>query len=187
MTNKSISQGMKKTGKSLAGAGKTFANAGWSGIPTWGKTILFLGVGYLGYRVIKTAISNSRLDANTRDTKQEVDGWFKSYQEDSKANPPKMSVTMQKSLANKIHTAMDGYGTRDYDLKQAFKQIKTNADFSGVNAMYGTRTLQPGHGVGWMISSFKGTMIQCIEDDVSSSTIDEINKGLKARGIKYSV
>ena len=82
---------------------------------------------------------------------------------------------------------MDGYGTRDYDLKSAFKAIKNNADFSGTSAAYGVRTLQPGHGVGWMISSFKGTMVQCLEDDVSSSTIEYINKGLQSRGVKYRI
>ena len=175
------------TGSSIVGAGKNFANQGWSAIPMPVKGVLFLLVGYGVYKLAKNAIGSSRLNEPVRDSKQEIDGWYASLQQDTQQQAPTMSTTQMKSVANKIHTCMDGYGTRDYDLIRAFKQIKNNADFSGVSAAYGVRTLQPGYGVGWMGNSFKGTMVQCIEDDASSSTMNTINAGLASRGIKYRI
>ena len=182
-----IQKSMKKAGQQAGNVGKNFANAGWGALPIWAKGIIFIGVGYGIYKLVKNTVGKTRLNDQTRDSKQEVDGWYKSYEEDSALKSPTMSITQQKAFANKIWNAMDGYGTRDYDIKQAFKAIKTNADFSGVNKMYDTRTLQPGHGVGWLVSSFKGTMIQCIQDDASSSTIDAINKILAGNNVKYRV
>jgi len=190
MNKQSITKGMSSTASSAGRVGKNFANQGWSALPVWGKGIIFVVVGFGVYKLIKSigrAVSRTKLNENTRDSKQEVEGWFKSFQEDSRKEAPTMTNTMMKSLANKIWTAMDGYGTRDYDLKQAFKKIKNNADFSGVQSAYGTKTLQPGHGVGWFVSSFRGTMVQCVQDDASSSTIDDINKTLKSNGVKYSI
>tara|TARA_R110000765_G_scaffold280830_1_gene378237 strand:+ start:403 stop:963 length:561 start_codon:yes stop_codon:yes gene_type:complete len=185
--NNQIQSTASAAGSQVAGAGKNIANAGWSAIPTQYKAVIFLVGGFFIYRAIKTAISNTRLDEDTRDSKQEVDGWYQSAVADNKKAQATMSTTQFKSLANKIWATMDGYGTRDYDLKGAFRQVQNDADFSGLSAAYGVRTLQPGWGSGWYISDFKGTMVQCIEDDASSSTMDDINKQLESRGIKYRV
>jgi hypothetical protein len=185
-----IKASMKKAGQQAGNVGKNFANQGWASLPTWAKGVIFVGVGFGVYKLFKSlsgAIGKTKLNEDQRDAKQEVDGWYKSYEEDKAKKPPSMSVTQQKAFANKIWNAMDGYGTRDYDIKQAFKAIKTNADFSGVNKMYGTRTLQPGHGIGWAVSSFRGTMIQCLQDDASSTTLDAINKILAGNKVKYRV
>ena len=185
--SKNFKSGLKNTASSVKGAGKNFVNQGWSAIPMPVKGILFLIVGYGVYKLSKTLIANSRLDKNTQDVKQETDGWNVEAVKDDKIKKATLSSTQQKSLANKIHSTMDGYGTRDYDLKMAFRKVRNNADFSGLSRAYGRRTLQPGHGMGWMVASFTGSMVQCIQDDASSSTIDFINKELKQKGIKYRV
>ena len=184
---KNVKSGAKSGLTAVGGAGKNFANAGWSALPTPVKGVIFVLVGYGIYKVAKELISKSRLNEDSRDSQQEIDGWYQQSQQDNAQQQATMNQTEMKSLANKIWTTMDGYGTRDYDLKQAFKRMKNNADFSGVSKAYGIKTLQPGYGVGWMVSSFRGSMVQCIQDDASSSTIDAINKDLKAKGIKYRV
>lgn len=186
--DKGVIKAKAKSGlDSVAGAGKNFANAGWSALPTPVKGVIFVLVGFGIYKLVKGAISKSRLNDDIRDSKQEVDGWYQQSQIDNAQQQATMNQTEMKQLANKIWVTMDGYGTRDYDLKQAFKRIKNNADFSGVAKAYDVKTLQPGYGIGWMVNSFTGSMVQCIQDDASSSTIDAINKDLKARGIKYRV
>lgn len=170
-------------------AGKTAGNV-WSNLPAWAKGLIVIGGVVIAYKIVKPIIKaagNTKLDPQIRDSKQEEQGWYQQAQTDAQSKAPTMNAAQMKALANKIWTTMDGYGTRDYDLINAFKQIKNNADFSGVSAAYGVRTLQPGYGIGWMVASFKGTMIQCIEEDASSSTIDTINKYLSSKGITYQI
>jgi hypothetical protein len=162
-------------------------NGVWKSLPIWVKGVIIVGGGFLTYRVVNGIIKNSKLNPKTRDSKQEEEGWYTSASQDNATKPATLSKTQMKAISNKIHNIMDGYGTRDYDLVNVFKSIKNNADFSGVAAAYGIKELQPGYGTGWFLPSFKGTMIECIQEDVSSSTIDTINKYLKSKGIKYTV
>ena len=92
-----------------------------------------------------------------------------------------------KSIANKIEAALDGYGTRDLIIKNIFKnQIKNNADFAGVNAAFGIRTIQAPRGFGWMTGDERGTLSKVIQE-ADNSTIEYINKVMKSRGIKYRI
>jgi len=175
--------------KAAASKGNQARVGGWKGLPGWVKGIIIVGGAVVVYKVGKKLLTETRLNADIRDSIQEEQGWNQEYQEEQ-AGPVKatLSKTSMKQVANKLHNAMDGYGTRDYDIKTTFKgRIKNNADFAGVQAAYGVRTLQPGHGVGWMVPSYKGTLTQCLENDASSSTIDYINKLMKARNIKYRI
>ncbi len=162
-------------------------------LPPWAKGAIVIGVLFIGWKIygsITKTIEQSKLNENSRDTKQEVEGWFKEKEvEDSKGGESKASMTNteMKAMANKLFNLMDGYGTRDYDITQAFKHIKNNADFAGVNAAYGTRTLQPGYGVGWLVDDYRGTLIQSLNNEAASSTLTSVNKTLKNNGIKYRV
>ena len=158
----------------------------WTRMPLWAKGIIVVGGAYVAYKVGKNLIDKSRLDENTRDDKQEQDGWNASFIEDSQNKKPTLSKTQMKQMANKIENCLDGYGTRDYDLKQTFKKIMNNADFSGVNAAFGIRTIEAGQGIGWMSGHEKGTMTQVMQE-ADSATLDSINKDLKKKGIKYTV
>ena len=159
----------------------------WTRLPFWAKGIILIGGGYLAYKGIKNAIGKTKLDETTRDDKQEVEGWYDSAASDASSKAPTLSKTQMKSIANKIEAALDGYGTRDLIIKNIFKnQIKNNADFAGVNAAFGIRTIQAPRGFGWMTGDERGTLSKVIQE-ADNSTIEYINKVMKSRGIKYRI
>ena len=57
---------------------------------------------------------------------------------------PTISDNMASSIANQIHTAMDGYGTDEDSIIKAFKKIKNDADFLKVETKYGIRSVSSG-------------------------------------------
>lgn len=159
----------------------------WTRLPFWAKGIIVVGGGYLAYKGIKNAISKTKLDENTRDDKQEEEGWYTSSQQDAASKKPTLTKTQMKSIANKIEAALDGYGTRDIILKNIFKDsIKNNADFSGVNAAFGIRTIEAGRGTGWLSGHERGTLTKVIQE-ADNATINYINNLMKGRGIKYRI
>ena len=158
----------------------------WNAIPIWAKGVLVIGGAFITYRIVKGLIENSRLSKDVREDKQEEQGWYQELETQSQSNKPTLSKTQMKSIANKIEHMLDGYGTRDYDLKQTFKMnIKNNADFAGVNAAFGIRTIEGGYMMGWAQTD-KGTMSQMLQE-ADSSTLVYINNLMKSRGIKYRV
>lgn len=159
----------------------------WTRLPLWAKGIIVIGGGYLAYKAIKGGIGKTKLNETVRDDKQEVEGWFDSVIQDSKKKNPTLTKTQMKSIANKIEAALDGYGTRDAILKSIWKDsIKNDADYSGVNAAFGTRTIEAGRGMGWLAGSERGTLSKVIQE-ADNSTLTYINNLMKSRGIKYRV
>jgi hypothetical protein len=159
----------------------------WTRLPFWAKGIIVVGGGYLAYKGIKKVIGKTKLDETTRDDKQEVEGWYESSQQDAASKKPTLSKTQMKSIANRIEAALDGYGTRDTILKNIWKSsIKNDADFAGVNAAFGIRTIEAGRGTGWISGHERGTLTKVIQE-ADNSTLIYINNLMKQRGIKYRV
>ncbi len=159
----------------------------WTRLPFWAKGIIVVGGGYLAYKGIKKVIGKTKLNETTRDDKQEVEGWYSSSQQDSVSKKPTLTKTQMKSIANKIEAALDGYGSRDTILKNIWKSsIKNDADFSGVNAAFGVRTIEAGRGIGWIAGDERGTLSKVIQE-ADNSTIVYINNLMKSRGIKYRI
>lgn len=176
---------MSTTQKVKAAASSTGKGL-WSSMPLWAKGIIVVGGAFAAYKIGKAVIGKTRLNDETRDDKQEVDGWNNDFINNSNQNKPTLTKAQMKQIANKIENCLDGYGTRDYDLKQTFKQIKNNADFAGVQVAFGTRTIEAGWGIGWASAPEKGTLTQVIQE-ADSSTLTAINKDLAKKGIKYKV
>jgi hypothetical protein len=177
-----------KIGSSAISKGKELT----TNLPAWAKGVVFIGLAFVAYKVYKgvsKTVGKSKLNEESRDSIQEIEGWYKELTQENSSSSTKATLTpaAMKALANKIENCMDGYGTRDYDIKQAFKQIKNNADFAGVAAAFGTRTIQAGRGVGWLAGDARGTMVQMLQEEADSDTLDSINKSLGSRGIKYRV
>jgi hypothetical protein len=159
----------------------------WTRLPFWAKGIIVVGGGYLAYKGIKKVIGKTKLDETTRDDKQEVEGWYESSQQDAQSKKPTLTKTQMKSIANRIEAALDGYGTRDTILKNIWKSsIKNDADFAGVNAAFGIRTIEAGRGTGWISGHERGTLTKVIQE-ADNSTLIYINNLMKQRGIKYRV
>lgn len=167
-----------------------FVSEGWAGLPSFAKGVILVGVGIGAYILVKKIIGKTQDIKKEQGKRQEDRSWNQAFDKLNSNPSTKATMTKEqmKAVANKIENTLDGYGTRDYDLKQAFKNnIKNDADFAGLSAAFGIREIEPGYGIGWASPTFKGTLIECINDDASSSTIDEINEYLRKQKIKYRI
>lgn len=176
----------KNVGSQVGGAAKGFANQGFAAIPVWVKGILLLGVGYGIYKFAKGAIAKSRLSEEGRDTAQEVDGWNQAFVQDSKDKPATMNGGQMKAAANAIFTAMDGYGTDEDTIYNQMFKIKNNADYSGMSAAFGRRTISSGR-FNPEPNLPNATLIQAISSECGYTEKSNINKILSKAGVKYRV
>ena len=158
----------------------------WKNLPLGVKGIILLGSGYLIYKSVNKIIAKTSFNADTRDVNQEVQGWNQQNQKDSRKVKPTMSMAALKSLSNKIFTAMDGYGTRDTQIESAFMQLKNNADFSGLMAAFGRRDISSGY-LNPIPNLKNASLIQALNDELSSGVLADINKELNKKGITYTV
>jgi mannitol-specific phosphotransferase system IIBC component len=88
------------------------------------------------------------------------------------------------SYANKIFASMNGKGTYEDEIVDVFKKIKNDADFLAISKSFGTRTIESRV---WLVEDFRGTLIQCLADELSSGYVTDINNILKSKKIKYRV
>jgi hypothetical protein len=176
--------------KMKAGMQSNSGKSGFAGLPPIAKTVIVIVGAFVTYKIVKsvtTALSQTRLNADERDDKQEEQGWHQELINESQNKKPTLSKAQMKQVANKIENMLDGYGTRDQGIKDTFKKfIKNNADFAGVNAAFGVRTIEAGQGIGWMAGHERGTLTQCLQE-ADYSTLAYINKVMASRGIKYKV
>jgi hypothetical protein len=158
----------------------------WTRMPFWAKGVIIVGGVYVTYKVAKNLIEKTRLNPSTRDAKQEEDGWNTQFTKDNSEKPATLTKAEMKQIANGIEYALDGYGTRDEELKRLVKRIQNKADFSGVNIAFGVRTIEAGRGTGWFAGNETGTLSQVIKE-ADDSTILAINQHLQLKGIPYRV
>ena len=185
---------LKKGGSKALSAGSSAISKGsdlTTGLPPWAKGVIVVGLGFIAWKIyhgVTKGISQSQLNQKSRDSIQETQGWYKELEESKKSDKtkPTMSNAEMKSFANRLQTTMDGYGTRDYDIKQMFKRVKTNGDFAGINSAFGTRSIARPTGLIW-VSDFRGTMAECLQEEADSDTLDAVNKTLKDNGISYRI
>jgi hypothetical protein len=101
------------------------------------------------------------------------------------------SITRQKitnyqaeQIANKIFTAIKGLGTEESAIYGAFYQLKNNADFLAVSKAFGVREVSSGT---YLVKNFKGTMTECLNDDLDWSERKKVNDILKSKKIVYRI
>lgn len=166
---------------------KEFAQKSFTGLPTWAKGVIAVGVlagvGYAVYYFTKQL--GSVKEGKTE--REEDRGWNSEL--DKLNSNDKTKVTLSKaelsSMANKIHAAMDGYGTDEEAIVKAFRSLKNNADFAGLQAAYGVQVISSGR---WNPEpNFKGNLIASLSTELSDYWVTKINAILKAKGIKYKV
>jgi hypothetical protein len=97
--------------------------------------------------------------------------------------PPKQDDLNYTSLANKIFTAMDGYGTNEDEVMSVMKQLRNQSDFDKLKKAFGNRTISSGRG-NIFVSDFRGELVGAIYDELDAESITEINNILKTKGIK---
>lgn len=168
---------------------KQFAQKSFAGLPAWAKGAIAIAVvGGIGYVIWKLVKLPSKIQED-QSNRQESKNWNQEL--DKYNSDPKTRATLTKaqmlSIANKIYTAMDGYGTDELAIVASFKQIKNNADFAGVQAAYGIKDVKPGTGTGWFTAPYHGGLTGALTDELSQYWKDLINTSLSKKGITYQV
>lgn len=162
-------------------------NQVWRMMPIWAKGLVVLGGAFGIYKLTKLALEKTSLNENVRDDKQEEKGWNSDYLKENRKEAATLTLAQMKQISNSLENMLDGYGSRDASIIATFKgNIKNNADFAGVNAAFGIRTIESGRGMGWLAGDERGTLTQVIQE-VDNSTLTAINKDLASKGIKYTV
>lgn len=164
-----------------------FFKESFSGLPPWAKGAIAIAVvGGIAYGVY--ALSKALKDRNeNKQDEEEQKGW-ESEEEQIKKDPKRkatLSSAQLKSMANKVFSAMDGYGTDEEAIISVFRTLKTDGDFVGLQKAWGIReissgTLNP-------TPNFKGTLNAAITDELSGYYKQRINKILTDKKIKYRV
>jgi hypothetical protein len=164
-----------------------FAKESFTGLPQWAKGVIAVavigGIAYGVYAISKT-LKNVK---ENKDDKEEQKGW--ESEEEQIQKDPKRKATLSsaqlRSYANKIFSAMDGYGTDEEAIISVFRSLKTDGDFVGLQKAFGIRTIDSGYLN--PAPNFKGTLNAAITDELSNYYKVRINKILGDKKIKYRV
>lgn len=153
-----------------------FAKQAYTGLPTWAKGVIAVGVlagvGFIVYKLYK----KSQEIKDTKDSKEEV----KAVEQELSAlnqNPSTkqtLSVSDAKSIANSIFTAMDGYGTDEVAILRQLVKLKNQADWLAVRAEWGVREISSGRGN--PEPNFKGTLEAALTSELGDTPEDLVVK-----------
>jgi hypothetical protein len=129
-----------------------------------------------GANALKKFIQDAPLRRENRDWNKEnaTTGW-------NSTTKQTLSDAQLGSMANKLHTSMNGCGTYEDEIVAEFQKLKTDGDFTGLQKAYGSRRLScMGYGDNYTLSS-------ALASELSAYYIDLINSNLSIKGIKYTV
>ena len=153
-----------------------FAKQAYTGLPTWAKGVIAVGVlAGVGFIVYKLYKKSQDLQKN-KDSKEEV----KAVEQELSAlnqNPSTkqtLSVSDAKSIANSIFTAMDGYGTDEVAILRQLVKLKNQADWLAVRAEWGVREISSGNFN--PEPNFKGTLEAALTSELGDTPEDIVVK-----------
>lgn len=98
---------------------------------------------------------------------------------------PTITKAQAGAFAEKLFTAMNGYGTDEDAILNVFSHLKTDGDFALVQAAYGIREVSSGY-----LNpepNYKGSLTGALANDLDNSYIRRINNILKTKKISYRV
>lgn len=151
--------------------------------PTTKKTLITIGVivaGVIAYKIYKTYTKDAPNRQETKAGANELEALNK--------NPKtRQKITKQQAMAfaNTLFTAMDGYGTEEWQIMGVFYKIYNDADFLALSNAYGTREISSGS---WNPEpNYKGTMTGALHNELDTTWTKKINDLLKTKKITYRI
>lgn len=155
----------------------------YNGLPQWAKGVVVVGgVAIGGYAIYKSASLVNGLIAG-RFNRGEKKEWGKEHGQTTwdASKKQTLSDAQINSMANVIHTSMDGCGTYEDEIVAEFRKLKTDGDFTALQKAYGTRKITCwGVGGDYNLNS-------ALTSELSTYWMDLINKNLSDKGITFSV
>lgn len=163
-----------------------FAKQQFSQMPPWAKGVigigLLLGVGYLVYKVMRAPKDIKKGQGGRQEDRavnQELD-----KMNSNPATRQTLSKSDALSIANAIHTAMDGWGTDGSAIYKQLQRLKNQADWLAVRAAYGIREVSSGRFN--PEPNFKGTLEPALTSELGVNDIQwikRINEDFKKKNI----
>jgi hypothetical protein len=149
-----------------------------------GFKIIMIGGALIGAYVLYRALSGFVSQQSGRQETQSASDELDRLNQNS-ATRQKLSNYQAEQLSNKLFTAMNGWQTDESAIYGVMYQLKNNADFLAVSKAFGIRTISSGQFN--PTKNHKGTMTQCLNDELDSGERFKVNNILKAKKIKYRI
>jgi hypothetical protein len=160
-------------------------------LPSWAKGVVVIGVLGVTYifasqiiRKIKENAKKSELEKSVNDAKNELNDLIKS------GVKPTITKSQADAFADKIVKQFKGADLllQSYPtIKDILSQLKNNADYLLLKQQFGLRTYTDAFNVfGWNKVE-NVTLEAAIQDELTTGSIDSLNKILASKGITYRV
>lgn len=101
-------------------------------------------------------------------------------------NGPTITSANAATMADKVFSALDGYGNGFDSIKEVYNSMKNNADYLLISSTFGTKTTSSGR-FNVFESDFTGTMAQTVTHWLSSEDQSTLSNILKNKGINYTI
>jgi len=137
---------------------------------------------YAVYRIVK-AVRQYEDDRSNRSEMQSTANELQVLNQNP-ATKQKITTTQANAYANKIFASMNGKGTYEDEIVAVFYKLFNDADFLALQKAFGTRTIESKV---IFVDDFRGTLTQCLTDELDQGYLNKINNILKAKKIKYRV
>ncbi len=152
-------------------------------LPPIVKVAIGVGAGLLAlaiFVVIKRNINNIKNAADSKKEVGEADATLKKLQQ-SGMKASQDGLKIQQS-ANSIFSGLNGSGTDEQSIYRAFTNINNDVDMINLIRAYGVRELNSGIA---LVPNYKGTLSQCLTNELDANEIKALNDLLARKGIKY--
>lgn len=150
------------------------------------KGILLLTAVFGGLYLVKKLMEGVGDYKDDKSQRDQLNNEITELEKEQKTKPPTLTKSQANSMANVIHTAMDGYGTDEDAIVTQFRKIKNNADYLLVSSAYGIKKVSSGRFN--PEPDYKGNMAGALASELSDYWIKKLNEILKKNGVtKYSV
>jgi hypothetical protein len=162
----------------------TFVKSQVSDLPQWAKGLIGVAIVgtlvYVGYKVYKSIGKMQEKEMLKKEDKAvalELDKLV------SSGKPPTIPKSELLGMANKLFTAMDGWGTDFFAIYGTLNRLKTYSDLLGLFDAYGIRAIPSGK---WNLApDTKGTLPVCLSSELTALEINQLNNLMKAKKITY--
>lgn len=156
----------------------------YNGLPAWAKGVLVVGTGVVIYFAAKGIIQRIKKDATSRDSNKAVsDAATDLNRLLSAGQKLTYSQSQYDSFAQKIFSAVNGYGTAETQIYDVFNQMKNKVDVLKLIVTFGVRTVPSGQ---WNPEpDATGDLSFILVDELLQSELDAVNQILKNKNIDY--
>jgi len=151
-------------------------------IPSWSKGVISIVIAGAGafalfklYKYLSTLKEQEGQKAELTTTEDQL----KKLKEQGKSAG--ITRAQVDQIANKLQTAINGYGTHYNTIYSVLIQIKNEVDLLNVRKAYGIRKVNSGSFN--FADDFSGTLDQTMVEELSQSDIQKINLMLAKKGI----